>query len=69
MAGYYYPKLVLNFVKSYGYVWMCRVVGYRKKNMIRGRKLQHTLYKYMRNKITPTNMAGTFKENVVSGGW
>ena len=63
MAGYFYPKLVLNFGKSYGYVWMCRVVGYRKKNMIRGRKLQHTFYKYGYKgggKITPTDMAGPF---------
>ena len=34
IAGYNYPKLVVNSVRSHGFVWMCRVVIYSKETIL-----------------------------------
>ena len=34
IAGYYDPKIVVNSVRSHGFVWMCRVVVYRKETIL-----------------------------------
>ena len=44
IAGYYYPKLVVNSVRGYGFVWMCRVVVYRKNITDCNSRLMETIF-------------------------